>query len=321
MVEHISVAFGPIQSRRLGWSLGVNNIPRKNCSYDCVYCQVGRTLRLTISRRRFYPVKLLVNDVKRKYAETLERGMGVDYISFVPDGEPTLDVNLGREIEELKGLGRPIAVFTNSSLLWMEDVRDDLYGADLVSVKVDAVSPNVWRRVNRPHPSLTRERVLEGIEVFAKNYGGRLITETMLVNRVDYSGEIHRLADFISRINPYKAYISVPIRPPAEPGVGPAGEETILAFFEELSRRLGRDRVGLLTGMPRFDTLRLSRPEKEILEITSVHPMRLAEVERLIGAPEDMRRVVKKLVDRGLVEVVEYRGQKFIVRTLRAGKR
>jgi len=321
MGEHISIAFGPVQSRRLGWSLGVNNIPRKNCSYDCIYCQVGGTLRLLIKRQRFYPVKLVVKDVERKFKETLERGMSIDYISFVPDGEPTLDVNLGKEIAELKALGRPIAVFTNSSLLWMDEVREDLDRADLVSVKVDAVSPEIWKSVNRPHPSLTVEEVLEGIEVFAKSYRGKLITETMLVDKVDYSEEIHRLAEFIYKINPYKAYIAVPIRPPAVPGVGPASEETLLVFFEEFSKMLGRDRVELLTGMPRFDTLRLSKPEKEILEITSVHPMRLKEVERLLNASGGSWSIVEQLIDKGLVGIAEYRGQKFLVRTLGSRKK
>lgn len=129
--------FGPVPSRRLGRSLGVNNIPFKHCSYSCIYCQLGWTDKLTIERRKFFDRQLIFEEVRRRLEETGE----VDYITFVPDGEPTLDVNLGSEIELLKGLGR-VAVITNSSLLFREDVRADLLKADLVSLKIDAAEEN-----------------------------------------------------------------------------------------------------------------------------------------------------------------------------------
>ena len=312
---HISLAFGPVRSRRLGWSLGVNNIPRKNCSYDCIYCQVGRTSRKIVDRQAFYPVNLIVRDVEQKIREAEEEGLRIDYISFVPDGEPTLDINLGHEIRALRRYGYPIAVFTNSSLLWRVDVREDLYDSDLVSVKVDAVSYEVWRQVNQPHRELDLDTILSGIEDFARSYNGTLITETMLVDRIDYSDEIKELAKFIQRLNPRKAYIMVPIRPSAVEGVGPASEETLLAAYHEYAYRLGKERVELLAAYPEIDAYELTSPEKEILEITSVHAMRLSEVERLLeekGFPLD---IIGSLSNKGLIRVVEYRGLKFIVRT------
>jgi len=124
------IAFGPVPSRRLGRSLGVNNIPDKVCSFACVYCQIGRTLRMELERRPFYEPELIFAEVKKKVKEARARGEEIDYITFVPDGEPTLDINLGREIDLLRGLGIPLAILTNSSLLWREDVREDLLKFD-----------------------------------------------------------------------------------------------------------------------------------------------------------------------------------------------
>lgn len=139
------LAFGPVPSRRLGRSLGVNNIPAKICSYACVYCQIGKTLKMEVERRKFYEPERIYNDVSAK----VKSGERIDYITFVPDGEPTLDINLGKEAEMLRDFGIKLAILTNSSLIWREDVREDLMNFDLVSLKLDAVSDDIWRKVNR----------------------------------------------------------------------------------------------------------------------------------------------------------------------------
>ena len=131
------LAFGPVPSRRLGRSLGVNNIPPKTCSYSCVYCQLGPTDGRNTGRIALYPVEDIVNAVRTSVRNVRAAGGKIDYITFVPDGEPTLDINLGIEIGNLRDLGIKIAVITNASLLWRKDVRDDLSRADWVSVKVD----------------------------------------------------------------------------------------------------------------------------------------------------------------------------------------
>jgi len=124
------IAFGPVPSRRLGRSLGVNNIPPKVCTYSCVYCQVGRTIRMQVERRVFYGPEEILQAARDKVERARESGEPIDYLTFVPDGEPTLDVNLGREIELLRSLGIKIAVITNASLIWREDVREALMKAD-----------------------------------------------------------------------------------------------------------------------------------------------------------------------------------------------
>ena len=134
-----AIAFGPVPSRRLGQSLGINNIPPKSCSYACVYCQVGRTLELAVERRAFRPPVEVVHRVETRVREVRARGEAIDYLTFVPDGEPTLDLHLGREITGLRPLGIPVAVITNAFLLDRSDVQSDLLRADWVSLKVDAV--------------------------------------------------------------------------------------------------------------------------------------------------------------------------------------
>jgi wyosine [tRNA(Phe)-imidazoG37] synthetase (radical SAM superfamily) len=133
------IAFGPVPSRRLGRSLGINNILPKICTYSCVYCQLGRTLKMQVQRQAFYEPGEIWSAVSDKVEKVRETGEAIDYMAFVPDGEPTLDINLGREIELLKRLSLPVAVITNASLIWRQDVRTDLMAADWVSLKVDAV--------------------------------------------------------------------------------------------------------------------------------------------------------------------------------------
>lgn len=132
------IAFGPVPSRRLGRSLGINNIPPKVCTYSCVYCQVGKTTRMQSGRVRFYDPQEIYMEVAQKVEKARQKGEAVDYLTFVPDGEPTMDVHLGEEIELLKSLGLKIAVITNGSLVWRQDVRADLAKADWVSFKIDS---------------------------------------------------------------------------------------------------------------------------------------------------------------------------------------
>lgn len=312
----LSLAFGPVYSRRLGWSLGVRNVPAKNCSYNCVYCQAGRTTRLAAARTPFYPPQMLLRDVEEKLEEVEAAGGRVDYISFVPEGEPTLDARLGKEIDLLKGLGKPIAVFTNSSLLWLPDVREDLEEADLVNVKVDAAREETWRRVNRPHPSLRLSEVLRGLREFASRYRGRLLAETMLVGGVDYGDELDEIARIVAGLDPHKAYVAVPVRPPAEQ-IPPPTEETVLALYSKLEKLLGPGRVETLTGLPPADLEALTDPQRDILEAAGVHPLRVEEARRLLDAAGADWSVVEELVGRGLLRVAEYGGHRFLVRRLK----
>ena len=217
-----SIAFGPVPSRRLGRSLGINNIPPKSCSYACVYCQVGRTVELVAERHAFYPPEEVVRQVEKRVREVRARGDTIDYLAFVPDGEPTLDVHLGREITGLRSLGIPVAVISNGFLVDRSDVQSDLLRADWVSLKVDAVREETWRRINRPHRRLRLHDQLSGGLRFSRRFAGTLATETMLVGGLnDDEAHLDELARYLEALGPDVAYLSAPTRPPARRGSAP----------------------------------------------------------------------------------------------------
>lgn len=294
-------------------SLGVNNVPYKTCSYSCVYCQLGRTINLIAERRVFFDPEEIVREVARALASGR-----ADYVTFVPDGEPTLDINLGREIVGVKELvSVPVAVLTNSSLLFLEDVRADLSNADLVSLKVDTVDESLWKRLNRPHPKLKLSRVLEGIEVFSREFSGKIITETMIVENLNSSVDVlEPVAEFIREsVKPEKAYLSIPIRPPAEPFVRAPPAEKLVEAFELFARKIGRDRVELLN-MPEPPHFHPSGdPASWLLRVVSVHPMRLDyALDSLREKSEDPEAIIRDLESRGEIRLVEYEGKLFIIR-------
>ncbi|MGC8614331.1 MAG: radical SAM protein [Thermoprotei archaeon] len=288
-----NIAFGPVPSRRLGKSLGVNNVPAKHCSYNCVYCQLG-SYKTYFERSPFYDPLEVREAVRKRIDELKNRGEAVDYVTFVPDGEPTLDANLGKEIKLLKEIGLPIAVLTNSSLLYQREVREELKEADLVSIKVDATTERNWRIVNRPDRRLNFLEVMEGVKEFAREYRGVLITETMLIDGVEENGEA--LARLLAQLAPRTAYLAVPTRPPAETWVKPARESQINTVYQAISKRLRS--VELLIGPESGTFGTTGNAEVDLLSTLSVHPMRQDEVMELLrrdGADEG-------LIDRMLSE-------------------
>jgi len=307
-------AFGPVPSRRLGRSLGINNIPAKICSYSCIYCQLGRTTRISIERRSFYDPKKLFRIVKNKVEEAKSRDERIDYLTFVPDGEPTLDENLGIEIGMLKEIGIPTAVLTNASLLWRDDVIDDLLKADLVSLKVDAVNEDIWRIINRPHRSLRINEILDGIIRFSDEFKGRLITETMLID--GYIDNLEDIADFLSKIRPCKAYIAIPTRPPAESWVKPASEETINRAFNIFSKSLGEDAVEYLIGYEGSSFALTGDLERDLLSIMSVHPMREDGVNEVLRKASANWGIIDKMLNERKIVRLEYDGHIYYMRKI-----
>ena len=309
------IAFGPVPSRRLGKSLGVNNIPAKVCSYSCIYCQLGKTTKMSIERRGFYDPKQIFRDVREKIEEA--KGERIDYITFVPDGEPTLDLNLGREIALLKEVMKiPIAILTNGSLLWRPDVREDLLKADIVSVKVDAFSEKLWRKINRPHRSLKMDKILDGIIEFSKEFKGKIITETMLIDGLDYTDELENIADFLSELKLHKAYIAVPTRPPAERWVKPADEGIVNEAFQVFSKKLGDDAVEYLIGYEGNAFAFTGNVVEDLLSITSVHPMREEGVKELLKKANAGWKTVENLLEEGKIIELEYGDHKYYMRKI-----
>ena len=316
MVNEVKmIAFGPIPSRRLGHSLGINNIPPKICTYSCIYCQIGRTLNMQVERKVFYKPEEILQQVQNKVKEAKERGEPIDYLTFVPDGEPTLDLNLGKEIELLKLLGIKIAIITNASLIWKEDVRDDLSKADWVSLKIDALNNDVWCRTNRPHRSLRLGKILKGISEFAHTFNGELATETMLIQAInDNAEELGNIADFIAGLKPDKSYIAIPTRPPTEKWAKPATEHMINMAYQIFKEKFID--VEYLIGYEGNAFAFTGNFEEDLLSITSVHPMREDGVNEFLKKAKADWSVVKKLITEDKLIEIEYEGKKFYMRRL-----
>jgi wyosine [tRNA(Phe)-imidazoG37] synthetase (radical SAM superfamily) len=310
-----SIAFGPVPSRRLGRSLGINNIPPKVCTYACVYCQVGRTVELTGERRAFYPLERVVREVESRVREVRARGEAIDYLAFVPDGEPTLDVNLGREISALRPLGIPIAVLSNASLVDREDVQADLLRADWVCLKVDAVRRDVWRRLNRPHGRLNLGGQLEGALRFSRRFAGTLATETLLVAGLnDDEAHVDEVARYVQALGPDVAYLSVPTRPPAEGWVQPPVDDDVFRAWQAFTARVPDTRVELLVGDEGSAFASTGDARADLLATTAVHPMREDAVAELLARTGQEWSIVEDLVEEGRLARRQHRGRTFFVR-------
>jgi wyosine [tRNA(Phe)-imidazoG37] synthetase (radical SAM superfamily) len=288
------------------------------CTYACNYCQVGETTLLTIDRRPFCNPDEILEDVRNRIAKTASQQQAIDYLTFVPDGEPTLDAGLEQAITLLKPLQIPIAVISNGSLLWRAEVRAALGRADWVSLKLDAVRETVWRRINRPHPGLRLTAVLEGMLEFAANFTGTLSTETMLVQGLNTGDEcIGEIGDFLQRLQPQTAFLAVPTRPPAEPRVRGPDEPSLNRAFQILGKKVKH--VEYLIGYEGNAFAFSGDVAADLLSITAVHPMRAEAVEALLLRAGADWTVVRRLVDRGALAETQYAGHRFYLRRQRRG--
>ena len=309
--------YGPVPSRRLGRSLGVNTIPPKACSYACIYCQVGRTTDLRCERRVFHEPRAVLAAVGERLDAVRAAGEAVDHLSVVPDGEPTLDVNLGEILAGLGELGPPVAVITNGSLLARPPVRRDLARADWVSVKVDTVDPRTWHRLNRPHGGCDLGGQLDGLLAFAAEFGGTLVTETMLVAGVnDTAAHAARTAAFLGRVRPAVAHVSVPTRPPARRDVRAADSTAVVRCHEVFQRHVPR--VELLLEYEGDAFSATGEAAENLLAITAVHPMREEAVAGLLARAGAAWDVAADLIASRRLTVVEHDGHRYLVH--RAGR-
>ena len=265
----MSHVFGPVPSRRLGKSLGVDPIPFKTCNWNCVYCQLGRSTPLTNERKDYFQPERIVSEVNQ--ALQSHRLDDIDWVTFIGSGEPTLHASLGWMIRQVKALTEiPVAVTTNGSLLYRPEVREELLAADAVLPSLDAGTDRLYRAINRTYPSCTFERLITGLTEFRQVYQGKLWIEVMLVKGMNDSVEVlSQIAALLARIGPDAVHVILPDRPPAEPWVEPPDKDG-LARAE-----------AILGGITRFvspvsDMFHLS-PDMDVtdavVEVISRHPM------------------------------------------------
>lgn len=307
------ISFGPIPSRRLGKSLGINNISSaKKCSYSCIYCQVGITRKLSITRQNFFEPDVIFTEVQ-KHLNSLQESDKPDYLTFVANGEPTLDINLGKSVEKLKIFKIPIAVITNASLLNDKQVRDDLRLADWVSVKVDANNEEIWRAINRPFGSLNFKEHIEGLTQFSDEYKGKLVTETMLVQGInDGTATLNKTAGLIARLKPAIAYIAVPTRPPALSWVE-APDETVINKAYQIFTEEGLN-TELILGFEGTNTGFTGNAMEDIINISAVHPIREDTMLELLRKNNADPTILSTLIQGKYIQQIKYGLNTFYIR-------
>ena len=305
--------FGPVQSRRMGLSLGINHLPPKTCTYSCVYCQLGRTSFMTTNRAAFSEPQEVFQAINNRLKELSKESIHPDTITFVSNGEPTLDKSLGEAIRLVKQLGVRTAVITNASLLWHLDTHAQLMEADVVSLKVDSVREDTWHKIDRPSRTLHLDEVLNGIHRFAQKYSGKLLTETMLVSDLnDTDTEAKAAAVFIADLRPHTAYLALPLRPPAEDWVHPPSEERLMAVYHIFKEYIPQ--VEMMMDLPETNLPSSEEPVQALLNTLQVHPLGRKEVEKYLHGHQLGWGVMDNLTKQGIIKSIPIRGTEFFIR-------
>ena len=319
-----SVVYGPIISWRLGRSLGIDPVlPPKTCTFDCIYCQLGRTARKVRTPRDFKP-KVHVDDLVRELRAALE-GVDtrfLDHLTFSGSGEPTLHPELGEMIGAVKDLcpGVPVAILTNSSLFWLGEVVEAVREADVVVAKLDASLPEVFNFVNRPAEGIELDVVIDGLREVRRSARGRLAIQSMFlkahgrpVNTDEAS--LERMAEVLRSIGPDQVQVNTPTRPPSEAYVEALTPEELRAVADCLSGKL-KDVEVISWHPPKPGPVgrRAGELRKALIAILERRPCRFHELCLSTGEePIMVRAELDRLISEGLLAVRDYRGERFYV--------
>jgi wyosine [tRNA(Phe)-imidazoG37] synthetase (radical SAM superfamily)/biotin operon repressor len=235
VAEEPKYLFGPVPSRRLGLSLGIDIVPFKVCTLDCIYCQLGRTSAKTIERKDYVPVEAVLAELKERLAQELQ----ADFIAISGSGEPTLNAGLGRIIEGIKKITNiPVAILTNGTLLTDKSVRADCEEADVVLPSLDAGDEETFQKINRPHTDISIEKLIEGLCAFRKEFSGQLWLEVFFVEGLNTSAwQIAKIKAAVERIRPDKVQLNTAVRPTAETSVKRTSIEKLRGIAAQLGER------------------------------------------------------------------------------------
>ena len=289
--------YGPVPSRRLGLSLGVDILPFKTCTLDCTYCQLGSTRKTSRRRGSWFPPRQILSQVK----EALDSGQRIDVITFSGSGEPTLNRDIGRLIRSIKKMTRiPVAVLTNGTLLTRKDVRQDLAAADLVVPSLDAVPETVFRRVNRPHSSLRSRKIVDGLARFREEFRGEIWLEVMLVKGVnDSPAAIEAVKKALVRIRPDRIELNTVVRPPADRRAGALSA----AGLAGIRARLGPKAEVVASFAKRKQAPASGDLDRAILVTLGRRPQTAADIAAALGRRRDeVLKALSRLLAQGRVE-------------------
>lgn len=233
MTEKRTYLYGPVPSRRLGLSCGIDIVPMKVCTLNCIYCQLGKTARTTTERKEYIPIEPVLAELK----EALSEGLKADYITLAGSGEPTLHSRLGGLIDGIKKLTDiPVAILTNGTLLYREDVRADCVKADVVMPSLDAGDEQTFKKINRPNSVISIEKLISGLCTFRKEYSGQIWLEVFLIEGINTDPEqIAKIKKAIETINPDKIHLNTAVRPTAVPDIRRLDDDKL----QEIAHQLG----------------------------------------------------------------------------------
>lgn len=296
--------FGPVPSRRLGKSLGISPIPRKTCNYSCIYCQLGRTDKMTGERKEFFPLKDIINEFK----EYLKESFDFDVVTIVGEGEPTLYSKLGELIKEVKKItDKPVAVITNGALLSSKEVRDELMNADIVLPSIDGYNEETAKKIDRPLGIIHFKDELEGLIEFSKEYKGQLLLEIMLISEINCDkNSIGHFKEILKKIKYDKVYLNTPVRPPAESFVKVVSQEEMKYAVE----KLGGISIDMLSSGEFFSEIEDSY--EAILNIIRRHPMNQFEINSFLNSRKEKLgyNIFEKLESDEKINCILYKGIK-----------
>ncbi|MCD6107286.1 MAG: radical SAM protein [Caldisericaceae bacterium] len=299
--------YGPVPSRRLGISLGIDPIPLKVCSFNCIYCEVARTTLLTTERKEYIPSEKILLELKNFLKESNQH---IDYITFSGSGEPTLNSKIGYMIKKIKKFANiPVAVLTNASLLYREDVRDELLNADLVKCTLDAAEEKYFKRINQPEQSLTIQRIINGIIKFSETYKGKLLIEVMLVRDVNDTEENYRaLHKVLKKIKADKVQINTVVRPSAVGFARPLTDQEL-----KFARKIIESNAEIIKPLDR-KTNKAYRADLEeaIIDSIAIRPQTIDDLAKGLGAHRDeILKYIELLTGEEKIIEIDLRGEKF----------
>jgi len=282
----VPYVFGPVPSRRLGLSLGVDLIPPKTCTFDCLYCQVGRTTKRTVSPKPFVPVREVVEQVKKKLLKNVP-----DAITLAGSGEPTLHSEIDQVIASIKKMTKTkVAILTNGSLFWRKEIRNRVLEADVIMPTLTSTYDQTFKMIHNPHPELDLAMVIDGLKRLRQDYRGQMFLEVVLLGGInDTEKEIEGLKAVIDQISPEKIQLNTVVRPPADSraiSLGTKKLEEIMTFFGKNTEIVAEPRVtgrvlehrSLISGLLEMVKRRPLRPE----DIATALNLSLEEVEDLV---------------------------------------
>jgi wyosine [tRNA(Phe)-imidazoG37] synthetase (radical SAM superfamily) len=311
--SHHRFTFGPVPSRRLGRSLGIDLVPFKTCTYDCIYCQLGRTTNKTTTREAFFPVEDILTEILRR----LEEIPKPDYITLSGSGEPTLHCGMKNIIHDIKKITDiPVAVLTNGSLFWIEEVRSSVQGADLIIPSLDAGSKESFYRINRPHSDITFEKMVEGLCSLRKDFKGPIWLEVFMVKGLNNSlKELSKIKYWCDHIEPQCVQLNTAVRTPAEAFVEPVARQEL----EKIKTFFGPD----CEVIPDYsDTMTINEScatEQDVLELLKRRPCSIEDIAFGLNIHRNEAiKYVHKLISRGFIKESRH-GKKMLYHARNSG--